>query len=747
MSWQITTKQTTTITFYGSKPATVTCGPCATQTYTGTAEVLTFPSGLTSQSFTLVFNGANLNCLCSMVESVVPIGDLSPAVAKELEIQVNWANATNTQITSSCLTGTPTPNVQCSFGFFLTTNSTLWQTNNPTWTPYNDPTVAMFDMMQITGYSGGGCGGLYDCQNEKLMIQQNPGETIQQEDAAACGTGSVFACVTGTGRAAKQGYFYMDLNFTGASGTNQVGGSVNCETLNPTTNGGPGCSFITFTDCGIVNCQGTFRGFTAKIPSFQLSGQTYYFGLWLGASELGSPIVFCYDAGSTGCAAQQTFVVNGCTSASLEIDYCVPTPCSGGGNNCVSAVTDSGGFFGSVWHGLTTLGGSFASVTRPIWGLAASAISSVGGSILNDVLGALESAGSYMINTAFPALEAILVTVLNTIGNLIFPGSNIGTTLQSLAGDIIQFFTQLPVFFANFPAYFTDFINWLTIVFPFISPFLSIATGILAVGGAIIVTAVSIGTTATSLVFFGYGTILIFLFIVFVGDDGVGGVLTYLGTAQSLAFKIINFIVYMTNFGLDILTFFMSIIPKPFVQMSAGKIPRLPSLDFTGGAITFPRFDWAELRAGNVMSVLLLMVGLYLDIWYESQNPALPGSIGSVIPGTAAAMQQLGTLLPLFKILVFVSGGISLFYVVMSPVQRLGIDLGVFEQFGIGLGGRQGPGPGGFKLSRHVEGRIQQFVKARGAAHEGVAGFRAAQGHIQKGIGTSGAVSTGALFD
>src|SRR5439155_7708967 len=105
--------------------------------------------------------------------------------------------------------------------------------------------------------------------------------------------------------------------------------------------------------------------------------------------------------------------------------------------------------------------------------------------------------------------------------------------------------------------------------FPFIGPAFTIANGILAIGVNGAVFGVMVLSYGTGLLLFGYAMVAIFAFFLFTGDDGVGGFLTYLGTMEALAFKLLNLIAILVNLGIDIIVMIVSIIPKPFMHSHA----------------------------------------------------------------------------------------------------------------------------------------------------------------------------------
>ena len=185
-----------------------------------------------------------------------------------------------------------------------------------------------------------------------------------------------------------------------------------------------------------------------------------------------------------------------------------------------------------------------------------------------------------------------------------------------------------------------------------------------------------------------------------------------MGTAEALAFFLIKWVGFLFNLGLDLLTFLVGLVPKPFVQIAASRVPRLPILE-TSARVVFPSMDLSEFRSGNILSPWLWTLGFWFDVWFESRTPPLPGSLAALVPATAANMQLLANLLPLMQVLVFISSGLMALWIVMLPLKLLGADLGIFETIGIGAGGRPTNAPGAIRFSRgqkHFQRRLQGKV-------------------------------------
>jgi hypothetical protein len=488
-TYTITTTQTTPVIFYGIAP-TVTCTGCSTQTYNGYSEVLTFPAGLTSSPFTLVWTGVNLLCLCAIAETISPIGDLSPVVARELEQTLFWQPVNNATVTVG---GT---NPSSSWGFFLTTNRTLWQTNNQTWTPFLDPSVALFFQINLFAST--------HQYNSILYLQQRIGETLSQESVGnGCPAGSAFMCVIAQlpNLGATPAFSNYLLNYTGAGGGSGLG--TTCP--NAIAQGSTGCSSIEIEQ---FNPATIVFGSNTALPSLSITGQTYYAGFFLGANELGSSIRFCFDNGDGNAnfacnnpvPFKQYYTAPGCTGSSMEVDYCIPTGCSG--NNCVSTTTDSGGFFGSVGRFFSGVGNFVVQGATGIYNAIVAPIA--------NGLGGLEGSLASAIGTAFQLISFALVVTLNAIGNF-FGLGNIGTQIQS---------------------FFTGVTNWIVNVFGgIISSVAGLASFVTAGMGVLVSFFASnpIFTTITG--FFGQLPALYSLLLT-VWNDFVNGALTGLFSAQ-----------------------------------------------------------------------------------------------------------------------------------------------------------------------------------------------------------------------
>jgi len=539
---------------------------------------------------------------------------------------------------------------------YLTTNSTL--PTAQTYNPISDLSVGL--VLRIHAFSA-------TQANIKLLLQRIYSQPITNIDFANCAINS--AC------------FQLLAAQTIPVQNNQL---EVAELMNET--GAQGRSTLEQNDINL----GTAGSIdTTNLPWFDMN-QQYYVGVWSSNGTV--PLLMLSNIGTSGDCSGLVPTIFDCISL---IEY-QPT---------VAAFTTTIGPPPQI-----DLGGFFGPLIR--------AIISIGIFILNGIFGFI---GFILpaIQQALGVLENVLTQVLNFLGNLLWPGSNLGTLLAGFLNAIIQLFTNtsygLPAFFANFPSYFTNFLSWLQITFPFLAPMFSIANAILGFAVSVVPTGVTIMTLGLQMFLFGYGTLILASFFIYTGDDGIGGFLTFLGTLEALSFKILNIIATLTNLGLDILVIIVSLIPKPLIQMSASKLPRLPTLE-TGATMAFPVMDLGEARNGNMVVYWLWSMGLYMLAWFESRNPSLPGSLGAMYAPLATNMRILSVYLPLLQAMVLISGGLLLAWTAMMPLRTIGFDIMGLSPFGVSLGRRTGTGPSTVKLAvgqKHVVGPAAKAEKER----------------------------------
>jgi len=588
----------------------------------------------------------------------VSIGELGVVAGKVLYANQNWESTASTFGTN------------VNFGWYLTTNSTVPTHaigSSSAYDPKADSSVSLVEQMSCTT-SCGVSGSTVIQSNLYFLRNLGHGDTISSEDTGCSGqAGSPFLCLASTGYNPSNAQTSLEnfLNFTGPGVG--PGGQSSCST---STFAGSACSFLT------AHSQQTQ---TATLPWLNYQSQQFYLGIYV-MPGLTSEVYWNFNTPTVG------------LDEAMSLMYYVPNPTA----TVQGPQIDTGGIFGPVIKALIGLG---VYILNALYGF------------VGVIVPALE--------TALGLLQGVLKAMIDFLGNLLWPNSNIGTLLFNFLNAIIQFFTNgsygLPAFFANFPSYFTNFLNWLQIVFPFITPVFSISNAILlfAVNG--IATFISIFTIGLQMFLFGFGTLMMAMYFVYTGDDGIGGLLTYLGTLEALSFKVLNLIATLTNLGLDILITLVSLIPKPFIQMNASKLPRLPVLE-TGASLSWPTMDFGEARNGNIVPFWLWSIGLYMVAWFESRNPSLPGSIGALFPSAAANMRILAGLLPLLQAMVLISGGIMVLWFAMLSLRIAGFDILSLSPIGVGLGRRTGAGPTGITVSagkKRVIGPARKAEKER----------------------------------
>src|SRR5207249_7917320 len=239
----------------------------------------------------------------------------------------------------------------------------------------------------------------------RLLIQRDAASTLTSGLGNCSSVGTCFVDTAFTTISSLSMPNYMVLNFTGNAGSG----------------GNNGRSYIV-----VDPISGQYNSFT--LPWFHFQGISYYIGFYV---RYGNPtaqsILWYADSQPVETCGEMCSIMYVPTPPAS-----VPPP---------QPTIDTGGFFGPVIRALI----------------------SIGVFILNAILSFI----AYLapaINSAIQFLESIVVTILNTIGNLLGFG-NIGTDLQILINDIIQFFSNtsygLPAFILNFPAYFTNFLTWL----------------------------------------------------------------------------------------------------------------------------------------------------------------------------------------------------------------------------------------------------------------------------------------------
>ena len=234
---------------------------------------------------------------------------------------------------------------------------------------------------------------------------------------------------------------------------------------------------------------------------------------------------------------------------------------------------------------------------------------------------------------------------------------------------MINFFTQqVSTIFLNTGALFARFFDVNSVYFSWLPTALNIAVTIatLAINGITFV--LTIIDFSFRLVGGVYLIILLSLFLVYTGDDALGGILGFLETTQWLILGPLGWLCKILNFGLDIVTYLVGLIPKPFIQMVAHSIPRIPIIE-TSARFVNPSFDLATIRNGNMLAVWAWFVDFTFLAWYNGVTPALPGSLGYLLPGMpATTFAALRGFLPMLEICLIVVSALAF---IIWPVNKM----------------------------------------------------------------------------
>jgi hypothetical protein len=264
---------------------------------------------------------------------------------------------------------------------------------------------------------------------------------------------------------------------------------------------------------------------------------------------------------------------------------------------------------------------------------------------------------------AFSVLVSVIVFDLNVVGNFLGLGA-VGTDLANL---VIGASTLL----SNGVTWLVTGLTWIValalrtndVVLLFISwagPLLAFALN--AFLGAVN----SIGFILTILywLFLGISTLFvtleILLFFTLVGDYGGQGFHAWFETTKWFMFGTgLKFLSVIFNFGIDIISAVISLLPKPLINMSGiARWPRLPIFEVYGSP-TLPNGSMEAAREGNIFTLFGWIIGIVFFFAYESTT--LPGSIAGMVPGAASSLTPISTLLNLFYVILFLLGAMLMF--------------------------------------------------------------------------------------
>lgn len=504
------------------------------------------------------------------------------------------------------------------YGYYLTLNGTL--PNAAKYSPTNDTSVSLAVIVNIPDASH---------FHYFVYMNRNIGSKLfagTEDPSIPCTQAySLFLCATNSsGTGGSPSAFPLVLNYTGgANGSTNPGQSYLCKDFG---SGGTSCSVG-----GVNNQQVTYNAVNLSLnytqPWLNLQN-SYHLGFWEKAN---SPSVI-------GFATSNNAVQNSVIS--------VFSP-SGSGNIV------EGGFFGWVGRALGGAWNAAGGVLASIPGV--SSLLGIGNSLLAAFISALIQAGNLLIG-GLSVLESLLVTALNAVGNFAGLGP-IGTNIQTVINSFITFFTNGA--FSGVLGYignvFTVMFNRVTVALAWVAfaltTILNVATWL--VNG--VAEVVTISTKVTLVVAGLFAVLLMLLWFMDLGDYGASGGLVWLNTAEWLVLGTgIRFVTIIINFGIDIISGLISLVPKPFVQMH--NIPgwmRVPGVE-TSAQPTFPDGHMQAIRDLNIFAISGWLVGFVFFIWFESTN--LPGTIGAAVAGAQPNLTPLSTLLPVYYILLLLLG-------------------------------------------------------------------------------------------
>lgn len=550
--------------------------------------------------------------------------DLSTAAAKSL------AFSEQTNLFGGFASGGNNQYANEQYGWFLTLNSTGPGHNigtSASWNPLNDSSVVLY----VEGFVVSG-----STENFYVYMQRQVGQTLQilssNNPYPTCPqSSSLYICVQSSAGSSAQFLMSLVANFTGG----QTGGSCNSNGL------GPSCSYLCLpggagNTCTVGGTNNNFVSYANVVfaenftqPWLNLQNQ-YYLGFWTNPNPNGNTVKFL-----TSTANPQNNVIS----------IYLPTP--------PANPQDTGGFFGWVGRALGGAWNAAGGVLASIPGV--SSLLGIGNSLLAAFISALIQAGNLLIG-GLSVLESLLVTALNAVGNFVGLGP-IGTNIQTVINSFITFFTNGA--FSGVLGYignvFTVMFNRVTVALAWVAfaltTILNVATWL--VNG--VAEVVTISTKVTLVVAGLFAVLLMLLWFMDLGDYGASGGLVWLNTAEWLVLGTgIRFVTIIINFGIDIISGLISLVPKPFVQMH--NIPgwmRVPGVE-TSAQPTFPDGHMQAIRDLNIFAISGWLVGFVFFIWFESTN--LPGTIGAAVAGAQPNLTPLSTLLPVYYILLLLLG-------------------------------------------------------------------------------------------
>src|SRR5207249_10404006 len=273
--------------------------------------------------------------------------------------------------------------------------------------------------------------------------------------------------------------------------------------------------------------------------------------------------------------------------------------------------------------------------------------------------------------------------------------------------------------FANTGALFARFFDVNSVYFSWLPTALNIAVTIATLGVNGVLFVLTIIDFSFRLVGGVYLIILLTLFLVYTGDDALGGILGFLETTQWLILGPLGWLTRILNFALDLVTYLIGLIPKPSIQMVAHSIPRIPIIE-TSAHFVNPSFDLAAIRNGNMLAVWAWFVDFTFLAWYNGVTPALPGSLGYLLPGMpATTFAALRGFLPMLEIcLIVVSALAFIIWPVNKMFSMISLDLDILN-FDMSPGrkiSQTGLGTVSVKIGKkRLQGRLAKKLEKRKA--------------------------------
>lgn len=575
-----------------------------------------------TKAFWFTVNGATTSAVAL---TNAPI-DVSTSASKELLFYETWHN------TTAIVANQP-------WGWYLTTNSTLPTTAN--YNPLNDSSVALADVV----YPAGGSSNI---KNYYSYQSKTPGEQLLATSGLAtnpypgCSQAStLYECDSGNSGYSNTQFFSISsvLNYTGsASGALNAnnGASIFCVDTPPGA-GSPTNGFCSSqTSPPTINpCTGQSQQYcvTYTLPFLNINGGPFYLGFWS-------------SAGQTGTILFGTSLTGGSDARANSVWYWVPNP-----TTATTATTAPEGFLGFLGH---VIGGAFS--------VAGNTLGSLFGPGLNFLGSGLSAVASGIVQM-FGLVAQGYVVLLNSFGNLVGLG-NVGTDLANFfigaANLLTEGIAELITGLSWIVALLARSANVVTIITNASGAIFTLALNGLTGG----VNGVTIILTLLYWTFLGvsllFTTLEILLFFLLVGDYGGAGFHAWFETSKWFIFGTgLKFMVLIFNFGLDVISAIISVLPKPIIQMSGiARWPRLPIWDVTGSP-TLPDGQMEAARNGNLFTIFGWIIGAIFTFSYESTT--LPGSIAGFVPGAASEVAPIAMSVNIGYIVLFLSGALLMF--------------------------------------------------------------------------------------